>query len=315
MLPKYASCASLARRNVTRCCPVVGTVFGKSHRTTWIVQERSIHGPDRKGLNCAYGTQPPVSRVGSTKNARHGSSHGASLHTSLISPVAFSSTIPLEPSSLESSLYLQVHGLIRSTGQFVDDISARYFQGFHHHLPIISRTSFCNKLITLGAAPAADFSLLLLSICLITLPHESAQQSTYPTTTLSVDQQSLHLTARSLFSQVQVAFPPSLHLVQAGVWLAIYEYAQGHPDDAFAFMACCARMAYRLGMQRHCHKPSTSNKSVKIGSRKGSGLALKNREAINTWWGMIIWERYVLDNYHDKSNVEKSKDKFARWPC
>ena len=139
-------------------------------------------------------------------------------------------------------MYLQVHGIIRSTGQFVDDISARYFQGFHSHLPIISRTRFYNNLITLGAAPAADFSVLLLTICLITHAPALGYQSRHGASR-SVEQQSLYFTARSLFAQVQVSCSPSVPLIQAGLLLAVYEYTHGRPDDAFVSIAGSARMA------------------------------------------------------------------------
>jgi hypothetical protein len=71
----------------------------------------------------------------------------------------------------------EVHDIIRATGQFVDDISARYFKGFHSHLPIISHSRFYNKLTTLGAAQASDFSVLLLTICLITYAPALGHQS------------------------------------------------------------------------------------------------------------------------------------------
>jgi hypothetical protein len=66
----------------------------------------------------------------------------------------------------EANLYRQVLHRIRETGQFVDDISTRYFQGFHQYLPVISRARFHGNLVTLGAVPSAGFSTLLLSICL-----------------------------------------------------------------------------------------------------------------------------------------------------
>lgn len=72
------------------------------------------------------------------------------------------------PTENRSQAYHEVHSIIRATGQFVDDISARYFKVFHLHLPIISRIRFHNHLITLETVPAADFSVLIMAICLIT---------------------------------------------------------------------------------------------------------------------------------------------------
>ena len=187
-------------------------------------------------------------------------------------------------------MYLEVHGIIRATGQFVDDITARYFQGFHRHLPIISRTRFHNNLITLGTAPAADFSVLLLTICLIThapaLGYESRHGADPP-----VEQQSLHPTARPPFAQVQVPCSPSVPLIQASLLLAVYEYTQGRPDDAFVTIAGSARIAYTARIHtRNCHQPQVTHKTDRD---TGVDLLLQTEEAANTWWGIIIYERYV----------------------
>lgn len=187
-------------------------------------------------------------------------------------------------------MYLEVHGIIRATGQFVDDISARYFQGLHRHLPVISRTRFYKNLINLGAAPAADFSVLLLTICLMTHKPVLANQS--PEATGSVEQQSLYLTARSLFAQVQVSCSPSLPLIQASLLLAVYEYTHGRPDDAFVTIAGTARMAYAAGIHA-CDRHQTPTIHTTGDHNTDPDLLLQAEEAANTWWGIVVCERYV----------------------
>jgi hypothetical protein len=190
-------------------------------------------------------------------------------------------------------VYLEVHGIIRATGQFVDDISARYFQGFHRHLPIISRTRFYNNLITLGAARAADFPVLLLTVCLITHAPALGYQSGHGANgaTRSVEQQSLYVTARSLFAQVQVSCSPSVPLIQAGLLLAVYEYTHGRPDDAFATITSSARMAY--GARIHARDRCQTQTAHTAGQNADTDLLLQAEEAANTWWGIVIYERYV----------------------
>ena len=192
-------------------------------------------------------------------------------------------------------MYQEIHSLIRATGQFVDDISARYFQGFHHHLPIISRTRFYNNLITLGATPTADFSVLLLIICLVThtpaLGHRPVHGAVQ-----SVERQTLYLNARSLLAQVQVSCPPSLPLVQAGLLLAVYEYTHGRPDHAFVTIAASARTAYSAGIHIRDHRQSRI--VANFNTQDDIDRMLQNEEAANTWWGIVIYERYVtLDNF------------------
>jgi hypothetical protein len=195
-------------------------------------------------------------------------------------------TVPTEPSAAAASLYLEANRLIRATGRFLDEICTRYRLGIHHYLPIICLETFDNALFTLATAPAPDFSVLLVSICLITyLPERTPQPAGAPTRA-TLERTTLHLAARSLFAQVRALSPPSVHLIQAGVLLAVYEYAQGQPDAAFASLAECARMAYAAHIWRR--KPRLPHEDSPRGSASSYLLA---EEAANTWWGLIICER------------------------
>jgi hypothetical protein len=185
----------------------------------------------------------------------------------------------------------------------VDDISARYFQHFHRHLPIISRTRFYNNLTTLGVAPAADFSVLLLTLCLITYAPALGYPSEHGTIR-SVEQQSLYLTARSLFCQVQVSCSSSVPLIQAGLLLAVYEYTHGRPDDAFVTIAGSARMAYAARI----HDLDGHQKQMAHTARDNADtyLLLQAEEEANTWWGIVIFERYVSPDMLAKSSMQMS---------
>lgn len=198
-------------------------------------------------------------------------------------------------------MYIEVHGTIRATGQFVDDITVRYFQGFHRHLPVISRTRFYNSLVALGAAPAADFSVLLLTLCLITYAPALGYQSPYGAPG-SVEQQSLYLTARSLFTQVQVSCSPSIPLIQAGLLLAVYEFTHSLPEDAFITIAGSARMAYAAGI--HTRRRRQMQMTDNTGSSSDTDLLLQTEEAANTWWGIVICERYVSPNMVGKPSIQ-----------
>jgi hypothetical protein len=198
-------------------------------------------------------------------------------------------------------VYLEVHSIIRATRQFVDDISARYFQRFHRHLPVISRTRFYNNLTMIGAAPAADFSVLLLTICLITYAPALGYQSEHGAIR-SVEQQSLYLTARSLFAQVQVSCSPSVPLIQAGLLLAVYEYTHGRPGDAFVTIAGSARMAYAARI--HARDRRQAQMVHTAGHNADTDILLQAEEAANTWWGIVIFERYVSPGMLGKSSTQ-----------
>lgn len=182
----------------------------------------------------------------------------------------------MDPTAIDMTLYLQARRVIQTTGQFVDDISVRYFQGIHRHLPIISRKHFHDQLIHIGASPPPGFSILLLSICLLTYHPRLLPQTPPP-----VGREPLYLSVKSLFAQVQAFFPPSVDFIQAGVLLALYEYANGRPDDAFLSITGCARMGYASGLHR---------------GRPTVFPASDDDEAVNTWWGIVICERYITSS-------------------
>ena len=193
---------------------------------------------------------------------------------------------------LEGGIHLEVQRVIRSTGQFVDDLTARYFQSFHRHLPIISRLRFQNSLIASGGnggsgGPAADSSVLLLSICLLATtpvptPGEDGERPLDGVT----DRQALYLSAKALLAQVQGSLHrPSLHLIQAILLLAGFEYASGRPETAFVTIAGCAREAYAAGIH---NRTSTGRGHCD----RGLGLRADDvDEAWNTWWGIVVYER------------------------
>ncbi|KAE8395117.1 hypothetical protein BDV23DRAFT_169123 [Aspergillus alliaceus] len=239
----------------------------------------------RKGLDCRY-----VSQLPREPSPSYTVPLGKSADLECIHPITRSSFLlmdsvsserpsdvitlgPLmDPTAIDTTLYLQARRIIQMTNQFVDDISVRYFQGIHRHLPVVSRKRFHDYLIYVGGPPPASFSALLLSICLVTYHPEILPRSLQ-----HISRESLYLTIKLLFTQVQATFPPSVHLIQAGVLLALYEYARGKPDDAFLSITSCARMGYAAGL--HHERPTVFH------------TFKEDEEAANTWSYIIILER------------------------
>ena len=82
----------------------------------------------------------------------------------------------------------------------------------------------------MGPASKEDFDLLLL-VGLVTYQLARVPMG-------SIDLQSLYLTVKSLFLQVQAFSVPSLHLI----------YAHHNPDFALITLTSCARIAYAAGL-------------------------------------------------------------------
>ncbi|KAB8279242.1 hypothetical protein BDV30DRAFT_73059 [Aspergillus minisclerotigenes] len=102
----------------------------------------------------------------------------------------------MNPTAIDTTLYLQTRRIIQMTNQFVDDISAHYSRGIHRYLPIICRKRFHDYLIHVGASPPASFSVLLLSICLVTYHPEILPQKEQ-----RISRESLYITVKLLFTQ------------------------------------------------------------------------------------------------------------------
>lgn len=199
--------------------------------------------------------------------------------SSLLLAETLSAVLQDEPTSLHSTVYLQILRIIHLTDQTIDEICLRYFRGMHSFIPILSAPRFHEQLIHSAALPSATFSVLLLSMALVTY-HPSLVASSS-----AVDQATLYLTTKSLYTQALASFPDSLLLVQAGIIIASYEYATRRINEAICSISVCARMGYATGLHLL---------SLTEGSNHSSQVAEKN----NTWWGVVITERLDLESYY-----------------
>lgn len=174
---------------------------------------------------------------------------------------------------VDGILHDQVHSIIRATGQFIDDVTVQYFRGIHEWIPIVSRRNFQNSLINSSAPAHADFSILLLSMCLIT--HHRSR-----VTAQLINQDAIYFTTKMLFAHVQAFLSSSPSLIQAGVLISIYEYAHGKLDTAYNTIADCARMAHEIGLHKLTSLNPPENEARFIGE-----------EEKNLWWAIVIYER------------------------
>jgi hypothetical protein len=178
--------------------------------------------------------------------------------------------------SSDSVFSSQIRHIIETDGKYIDDVVVRYFQGVHLWLPIISKKRFRDRFAHFQASPTADFALLLLLMRLIT-QHPSPDPDT------DQDREVLYLASKTLFAQVQAFIPSSLYLAQAGVILATYEHAHGMIEAAYITIGTAARMACALGLH---NKPCSME-------MQGTDAWLDDEEALATWWGLMICDRYV----------------------
>ncbi|KAJ5238767.1 hypothetical protein N7468_003386 [Penicillium chermesinum] len=234
----------------------------------------------RKKLACRYqsSTDAPLNVV----QRPDPTASSPLIQSSLLLSSTLSEVLASEPKTTDSMVYLQVLRIIRATGQYVDDVTARYFRGIHSFVLVISRPRFYDQLIK-SEAPPPGFSILLLSMCLIT-DHVDLR----PRDAGTIDQETLYLATKTLFAHVQASSSPSLHLIQAGIIVASYEYSSERLQEAFATVAVCARLGYAIGL----------NKAKPARGMDQSSYQQAEEEA-NTWWGILITERTVLCELSD----------------
>lgn len=175
----------------------------------------------------------------------------------------------------DSVIASQVAQIIRIEGKHLEETLLNYFESIHLWLPIMSRKRFQNQYTEFQTTPSADFAIRLLTMRLITQ---------HPSTDSEVDQDRdvLYLATKTLFAQVQAFIPSSMHLVQAGVILSHYEHAHGMIEAAYVTIGTTARIAYALGLH---NKPCSAEV-------EGSDTWLEDEEALSTWWGLVICDRY-----------------------
>ncbi|KAJ5876806.1 hypothetical protein N7455_000271 [Penicillium solitum] len=249
----------------------------------------------RKNLNCQY---PSVDTKYLTVRPFLAVSSPI-IRSSMLLSDTLSDVLQYEPANLNSTLYLQIIRIIRLADQSVDDISMRYFRGIHTFIPVISPCRFHQEVLHSSTLPSATFSLLLLSMCLITYHPGLAESSS------AIDHATLYLTTKSLYTQIQSSFPPSLHLIQAGIIIASYEYATKKINDAFASIAVCARMGYAARLHL-----------INLVEGLDPMEYLQAEEQLSTWWGIVITERTIfceVDTVHQPL-ISRCPDKGLRLP-
>lgn len=199
----------------------------------------------------------------------------ALVRSSLFLSNTLSNILLPEPTNAHSTLYFQALHIVQTTGRSVEDVITSYFCGVHSFIPIISRSVFQDQVTNHAASSSGPLSVLLLSICLITY-HPVLS----PHAPQSLDRETLYLATKTIFAQAQAFFPPSLPLIQAGIIIAVYEYAHYKINDAISSICVCARMGQAARI--HLAEPAQQGKSSSYQQAE---------DEYKTWWQIIILER------------------------
>jgi hypothetical protein len=164
-------------------------------------------------------------------------------------------------------------------GRDGDDVlvsCSRYFSFVHTWYPIIAKEELYDRISRLQSSPKADFSLLVLTIHLVSQIYRQI-----PRERNGLEQ--LYHTTKGFYYILMSTGRSSIEIIQAGLLLAIYEHFQALHDATYQTLGACARMGYTLGFDK------TLSQDILLDVQANS-IADRQRQV---WWGIIILERYV----------------------
>ncbi|KAF5618408.1 hypothetical protein F25303_13023 [Fusarium sp. NRRL 25303] len=184
--------------------------------------------------------------------------------------------------TLDRTMAYHMHYLYKVVGQSPFQSGKRFLGNFQRWLPIIAPRRLV-ELIELSEQelPGADVSVLLLSICLVTLRSGGDLDDPFLHTS------AVHVNVKTLYAQVQAISRASIALVQAGVILSAYEYASGQIDSAYISIATSIRMALVIGVDTAYEKLGAVQEETR----------LQATSEWNLWWSIIVLERFILLEY------------------
>lgn len=146
-------------------------------------------------------------------------------------------------------------------------VAGRYFSSIHVWFPILSESSYDERLSRAFSKPCAEFSLLSLSLALITtIPPEDDVWDSFS---------SLYMLVKSSIAVVEAANIYSLEVVQARLLVSLFEV--GHDIEPAAYISIAA----------------TARAAAAIGLNKGNEMS---EEGSRVWWGIVMLDRnYTLE--------------------
>lgn len=199
----------------------------------------------------------------------------------------------LKPEYAGFMMFGSVFRVMATSGTSVEAVSKSYFEFTHKWLPIISPERFEKSFDKFkDFKPDSSFLLMLLAMHLIVTPPSQHP----PAKTL--DESPWYRACKYYFG-IFTAFaepyipqpnipPPEISLcvdvIQAGMLIALFEHTQCISDRALVTLGFCARMAYALELDEVVAQQN---------NRDNESMTLEQEEAVQTWWGLILLDRFV----------------------
>ena len=134
----------------------------------------------------------------------------------------------LEAVKTETDLSEEVHDLAQSKPGELYGACQVYFQNVHTWMPIISQKLFYKRMTEFSKTKRADFSLLLLCICLLIR---------YPSSDTTHDP--LYKIVKTEYGHLNSHLEATIEMAQAGILIACYEHASGLVEASYYTIGVC----------------------------------------------------------------------------
>ncbi|KAK4136636.1 hypothetical protein BT67DRAFT_373791 [Trichocladium antarcticum] len=140
---------------------------------------------------------------------------------------------------------LDAHGLNQNR---VDQAISSYFKGVNTWFTIVDQSRFEPQARDLATNPSAETCVLVLCMSLIANP---PKPRTGPSRTRSqgLGDDPYHF-SKAILSLVQSKLPTAIPLLQAQLLIAMYEYSQSMPQQAYMSLGQCFQIAKMLGWHK-----------------------------------------------------------------
>lgn len=182
-------------------------------------------------------------------------------------------TFGSDSQSSSQTICEQVCQTIGEIGQHADVLAHCYL---HLWLPFLSRDTLHRSLVRFPASGDAEFSLLLLSVCLI---------GYIPASEAAFHLDELYQRAKAAAALLQLYPVASLDSIRAFTLLGIYEYCTQRVDDALTTLTVAIRTSYSI----HLEEKGKGDRLQQ--SETGIDVNVYQLEANNLWWTLVICER------------------------
>ena len=158
----------------------------------------------------------------------------------------------------------------------VREISTQFFRTIHRWLPIVSKKGFFAYLLNPLARRHTELSLLAICMKLCCTPPPEGNGDANETA-------KIYRAAKRFHFEAETAGVLSIHTLQAGIMIALYELAQAIYPAAYLSVGACARYGLALGVDNL----STGWSGDGDGPRSWNEVEERRR----AWWAVLMFDR------------------------